>query len=42
MQITNKILQAERLKNFELKKYKLYAIMTILIKEKNILTIWMN
>lgn len=35
MQITNKILQAERLKNFELKKYELYAIMTILIKEKN-------
>ena len=34
MQITNKILQAERLKNFELKKYELYAIMTILIKEK--------
>ena len=35
MQVTNKILQAERLKNFELKKYELYAIMTILIKEKN-------
>lgn len=35
MQITNKILQTERLKNFELKKYELYAIMTILIKEKN-------
>lgn len=35
MQITNKILQAERLKNSELKKYELYAIMTILIKEKN-------
>ena len=35
MQITNKILQAERLKKFELKKYELYAIMTILIKEKN-------
>lgn len=34
-QVTNKILQAERLKNFELKKYELYAIMTILIKEKN-------
>lgn len=35
MQVTNKILQAERLKNFELKKYELYAIITILIKEKN-------
>lgn len=35
MQVTNKILQAERLKNFELKKYELYAIMTILIKGKN-------
>ena len=35
MQVTNKILHAERLKNFELKKYELYAIMTILIKEKN-------
>ena len=35
MQVTNNILQAERLKNFELKKYELYAIMTILIKEKN-------
>lgn len=35
MQVTNKILQAERLKNFELKKNELYAIMTILIKEKN-------
>ena len=35
MQVTNNILHAERLKNFELKKYELYAIMTILIKEKN-------
>lgn len=35
MQLTNKILKAERLKNPELKKYELYAIMTILIKEQN-------
>lgn len=35
MQLTNKILKAERLKKPELKKYELYAIMTILIKEQN-------
>ena len=35
MQLTNKILKAEKLKNPELKKYELYAIMTILIKEQN-------
>ena len=35
MQLTNKILKAERLKKLELKKYELYAIMTILIKEQN-------
>ncbi len=35
MQLTNKILKAERLKNPDLKKYELYAIMTILIKEQN-------